>query len=320
MSTFVLDYRHGSYICTLCGAEVQNFLMTISSYNDFQRTSTLNEVVENRTVVINNYNNCNNSNNNNCNNKEQEIVIKNHKYYDSNNNNIASCNSLKNDEVVSSNIVKVSSQLPEEILHLFDYLIECYHLSSCSAISKDAVFFYNLYLVHIHRKMICSKEIVTSAVFCLACKRNGFKYPFKEITLLFVSNGNLQEQHVFTKKTSLLFHLIEEKEGKMNNVVMVQSDTPEVDLSVLKASFTKFDLTFSKEKKIKEIYVKLFTEESIPGINPLTITAIALYLGLKKDEHNNDRALIQEISKKICLSITTIKKAYKYVSKLYNSN
>ena len=71
-------------------------------------------------------------------------------------------------------------------------------LSSCSAISKDAVFFFtNLYLVHIHRKMICSKEIVTSAVFCLACKRNGFKYPFKEITLLFVSNGN------FTRTTCI---------------------------------------------------------------------------------------------------------------------
>ena len=40
--------------------------------------------------------------------------------------------------------------------------------------------------------------------------------------------------YLLKKNEFILFHLIEEKEGKMNNVVMVQSDTPEVDLSVLK--------------------------------------------------------------------------------------
>lgn len=216
------------------------------------------------------------------------------------------CNTFRDSERVSyvaQENLKKPNTISKTVNDLVEYLLKMYNLTGISKISKDVMFFYTVYTKELHRKIVVSCETLASALFLLACKSNGFKFAFKDVAAIVTTDIYTQ-----SRKINALFLLIESKSNLESN----ENVLPAVDLSVLNAVLNKMqeELTFQKRNDIIKIYNDLYINERIAGLNPLTMTSIALYLALKKDDPTKDKELIVYISIKVSISIATIKKAY----------
>jgi transcription initiation factor TFIIIB Brf1 subunit/transcription initiation factor TFIIB len=301
--SFVVDYHHGSMICTKCGAEMISFQLLQLSYCDYSNYSS-------RTPLS-----INDSDSSNSNNVSSGAVFRTNnalKKTQTHTNNVA-LNIVCTDKLITfdnqTSLKEKKTLKLVKVLNVIEYLVKYFNLSQ--SLIQKGISFYERHQSIYEQKYVAKKKIWASACFYLACQSKRLCISFKEISL--------SMKHVEPKKISKMVSIIkmhDEAFLRRNNTDVIINDNIKKNRNSIARLTNVLNMDFEQQKLTRVIVNYIDSEELISGLNPLSILSVSFFLSMILTQKNLSDAnkevflktTLKKVSSTILIAINTIKK------------
>ena len=305
-NAFVLDHQHGTAICTICGAECQDFQMMKASYKDYE------------THNLRHCNDLNTSKGNQAYGASLQEKVRSEDFHC-----VGFVGASAPAPVATTKFKSIGRVA--EIRGILEYLCHYFQHSSPERSVASAIALYERNSYIYETKYVAKKEVWAAACYSVDAEFRKSKFSYKELAAAF-QDDCYRVAHVEPKRISRIAGYIKKHERIRRGVKAIERDIGYSEmngnLAAVSRLATLFGMNFRQEKIARKIVAFIDEEELILGLNPLSILSVSFFLALSLSAKTRDfggdtpsfvKRTLRNVSQKIHIAQNTIRKGIRDV-------